>query len=183
MRRVQDGLLLPLLLLHLWGSSGQTVGSQGSPGLTLHSQVFLESLSFGSPLCLGYICCFSPTTALNHDTTSSVSASPFSPGITLPSHESASYTSSSSPFCSCSYYSCSFSSISSCSCPFYSPCFFCWSKLMKHSRNHKSVLQRLRLQTKLEVHQGCVNTLAWNRSSPPATALNYHALYTVQHVE
>ena len=30
-------------------------------------------------------------------------------------------------------------------------------------RRHCEVLQRLRLEKKLEVHQGCVNTVAWNR--------------------
>ena len=81
MRRVQDGLLLPLLLLDLWGCAGKTVGSQGSPGITLHTKVFLPSLSFWSPAAcatsaaaidLAFGC--SPATALNHDTTSSVSA-------------------------------------------------------------------------------------------------------------
>ena len=30
-------------------------------------------------------------------------------------------------------------------------------------RRHCEVLQRLRLEKKLEAHQGCVNTVAWNR--------------------
>ena len=50
--------------------------------------------------------------------------------------------------------------------------------LIDQHRRHREVLQRLRLEKKLEVHQGCVNTVAWNRLillSVKLIVMKYHA--------